>query len=85
MPPRNIDAAIQPPLDDPLSSDSPIASVITEETHSEKLLPLVIVWRNVAVFVVLHLAALYSLTLFHVVKGYTLLWSKSSKKYDSIN
>lgn len=78
MPPRNVDVCLEPAKNGFSESvnDAASASEVTPvHTAPVKQPPLQIVWRNVAVFVVLHAAALYGMYLIFYAKPYTLLWA----------
>lgn len=75
MSPRNIVTEITPTEDDLHPGELNVEPVITEETHLEKRPPMKIVWRNVLLMTILHLAALYSLSLIPVAHVYTLIWA----------
>ena len=70
-PPVPVEAGMNAPPD-----ELNLAAVITEETHEQKRPPMKIVWRNVILMGMLHLASVYALTLIFKAKLLTLLWSK---------
>lgn len=73
MAPRN--AAENPDYEgDRLGLDQ-VDTLINESSPSPKRPPMVIVWRNVVLFIFLHVGALYSLFLIPRAKFYTLIWS----------
>ncbi|XP_050392754.1 stearoyl-CoA desaturase 5 isoform X2 [Patella vulgata] len=74
MPPRNIVAELTDPDGDVLSAEAEVEPVITEETHSAKRPPMKVVWKNVVIFSLLHLASFYSLFLIPKAHYYTLIW-----------
>ena len=70
-PPVPVEAGMNGPPD-----ELGLSPVITEETYEQKRPPMQIVWRNVILMALLHLAALYALTLIPSAKILTLIWSK---------
>ncbi|XP_046568333.1 stearoyl-CoA desaturase 5-like isoform X1 [Haliotis rubra] len=73
MAPKNVIMETTP-SEDMLTGSSEVEPVITAETHAQKRPPMKIVWRNVVLFALLHLAAVYSLLLVPQAHSYTLLW-----------
>lgn len=69
-PPVPVEAGMNAPPD-----ELGLSPVITEETHEQKRPPMMIVWRNVILMGLLHLSALYALTLIFKAKLLTLLWT----------
>ncbi|XP_052825703.1 stearoyl-CoA desaturase 5 isoform X1 [Octopus bimaculoides] len=84
MSPRNLVTEIPPAEDELHPGELNIEPVITEETHTQKRPPMKIVWRNVILMTVLHLSALYSLTLLPLAHCYTLIWSLCVYMYAGI-
>ena len=76
MPPRAPDVVAASHTDD-LCHDSldlvPNEEIAPQEAKNP---PMQIVWRNVAIFAALHLAALYSLVLIPSANTLTWIWSK---------
>ncbi|KAK7111603.1 acyl-CoA desaturase-like isoform X2 [Littorina saxatilis] len=59
----------------PEGLEDEVEPVILEENHSQKRPPMVIVWRNVVLFLFLHFGALYAAFLVPKAHPLTLLWS----------
>lgn len=81
MAPRNVEE-VNDYEGDRLGLDQ-VDTMITD-SPSQKRPPMKIVWRNVVLFIMLHLAAVYSLILVPKAMALTLVWSKSALMHISL-
>lgn len=65
------------------SSDGYVACITDSDILTRKPEPFKIVWSFAIYHFMIHLAAIYSLTIIHTVKVYTIFWSKYISYYRS--